>query len=651
MGFVGGGFIGFAGGQQQQEQFVLNPDDYVTACVPIHGLDVIQAGTTFGFDPAGKPINIGVPGNYHFRTKYGTTWIDTSIADISIDIRGYDKQRIDRYPDPQKMLQHNQREPKQYSGPDGQVRLAEWCLEVGLPDEAIKILDTLAAADPKAKELYKPATKTAVDAYAQIAPILRANVERMDSANQWKERLGYPIVKSSAHYALVYQENVELSAERRLGYLEDTFKTVYVWFALKGKALPAPTEKLVGVIVGDSNDYRRYRDTFEATNLTADGFHARRENLAVFSARRLDKASINFEQLIKDVNRKFRTETLFGAREAKDLPRPQKKNPQPNDAKTYEEYARASTLALVDACLQEEAERASASHEGTRQIFAEAGLLPRNVLAPEWVRFGISALFESPKGAFPGSAKTLKVAMYPGGGGPHWAYMRYFEELRDSKYLTERNAPEMFLETVLDRPFRSARKAEQLEKALSKKTEEGDSKAVRSEELYNRARTLSWSLVYFLAKARFNEFVNFLEELAKLPRDAELDGEAVIGAFGRAYGLGGGNIAGTGIDEERFLEIGLEWWSFMGKEQSPSKKLKLDDLTVIGGGAGGGAGMPGGGPGFPGGPGMGPGFPGGPGGPGMGPGGGPGYPGGPGGGRPGPGGGARPGGGGRPPGG
>jgi hypothetical protein len=157
--------------------------------------------------------------------------------------------------------------------------------------------------------------------------------------------------------------------------------------------------------------------------------------------------------------------------------------------------------------------------------------------------------------------------------------------------------------------------------------------------------------VYFLAKARFNEFVNFLEELAKLPRDAELDGEAVIGAFGRAYGLGGGNIAGTGIDEERFLEIGLEWWSFMGKEQSPSKKLKLDDLTVIGGGAGGGAGMPGGGPGFPGGPGMGPGFPGGPGGPGMGPGGGPGYPGGPGGGRPGPGGGARPGGGGRPPGG
>src|SRR3954462_12669712 len=136
----------------------------------------------------------------------------------------------------------------------------------------------------------------------------------------------------------------------------------------------------------------------------------------------------------------------------------------------------------------------SASHEGTRQIFGETGLLPRNVLGPEWVRCGIAALFESPKGPFPAKGATLKVAMYPGGGGPHWAYMRYFEEMRDAKLLTQGNAAEEFLETVLDVPFRSARKAEQLEKALTKKAEEGDSKAVKSEELYNRARTQSWAL-------------------------------------------------------------------------------------------------------------------------------------------------------------
>ena len=166
--------------------------------------------------------------------------------------------------------------------------------------------------------------------------------------------------------------------------------------------------------------------------------------------------------------------------------------------------------------------------------------------------------------------------------------------------LTDRNAADMFVTTVLDRPFASARKAEQLEKALSKKAEEGDSKAVKSEELYNRARTLSWSLVYFLAKARFPEFINFLGELGKLPRDADLGGEAVVGAFGRAYGLGGGGLGGAGIDVERFLEIGGEWYTFMAQQQSPSRKLKLDDLQVRGP-SGGGPGFPGvGGPGRPG---------------------------------------------------
>ena len=238
----------------------------------------------------------------------------------------------------------------------------------------------------------------------------------------------------SKHYALVHQENVQESANRRLDHLENNFKTVYVWFAIRGKALPAPSEKLVGVIVGEASEFRRYRDTLEASNLVSDGFHARRENLAVFSARRLDKASVNFEQLTKDVYRQFRTEDLFKVREAKNLPQP-----DPNNAaapKKFAEYARASTIALVDAALQQEAEIASASHEGTRQIFGDTGLLPRNVMAPEWVRFGIGALFETPKGPFPGKAATLKVAMYPGGGGPHWAYMRYFEEMRDSRFLS-----------------------------------------------------------------------------------------------------------------------------------------------------------------------------------------------------------------------
>jgi hypothetical protein len=192
--------------------------------------------------------------------------------------------------------------------------------------------------------------------------------------------------------------------------------------------------------------------------------------------------------------------------------------------------------------------------------------------------------------------------------------------MRDSKVITEADAPLHFLQTVTDANFKSARKAEQLFKSLGhKSTEEGDSKATPYEELYDRAHTLAWSLVYFLAKARFNEFVRFLEELAKLPRDAELDAEAVVGAFGRAYGIDNAAMAANGLDSKRFIGIGLEWWTFMKNEQSPSRKLKLEGIMVRGGGAG---------QGMPGSPGM-PGFPGGPGSPGM-----PGFPGGPGGGGP-----------------
>jgi hypothetical protein len=415
------------------------------------------------------------------------------------------------------------------------------------------------------------------------------------------------VVTPSKHYAIVHQENTQASADRRLKALEDNMSTVYLWFALRGRALPAPAEKMVAVIVGDATEFRRYRDTFEATNLAADGFHARRENLAVFSARRLDRASVNFEQLVKDVYRTMRPEDLTKAK----LPN---LSQNPSAPKTYKDYARASTLALVDQLLQEEAEIAAASSEGTKQLFAETGLLPRNVLAPEWVRVGIAALFEMPKGPFPGGAGQLKVALHPGGGGEHWAYMRYFEEMREQGVVSANNAPDVFMDTVMDEHYRRARRMEQTQRAAAKKGEEGDSKATPAEELFSRARTYSWAVMFFLFKEKFREFEAFLQELSKLPRDAELDAEAVIVAFSKAYGIDTAGLSGSNVNIGRFAGVGLEWFNFMAKRTSPSRAWKIDSLAVTPGTGEGGV------PGFPGFPG----FPGAPGAPGSPPGGPPG---------------------------
>ena len=224
-------------------------------------------------------------------------------------------------------------------------------------------------------------------------------------------------------------------------------------------------------------------------------------------------------------------------------------------------------------------------------------MLPRNVLAPEWLRFGIAALFEMPKGPFPGTTRELQVALYPGGGGPHWAYMRYFEELRDTKKLTSNNAVDTFIDTILDAHFRKARRMEVLARNNNTKEEEGDSKATQAEEQYNKARTFAWSVVYFLAKTHFKQFGEFLAELAKLPRDAELDSMAVIVAFAKAYGIDSTGLTGTFVEHGRFGGIGLVWMQFMGTQQSPSRKLKLDKVAVTSGGSGGGTpGYPGGGP-------------------------------------------------------
>src|SRR5262245_2640104 len=381
----GGGATGFVGGpgglfpgfpsanQQAATPYNLSPDDYVTAVVPIKNLNPLTEGS-YGRGPDGRPDRLAVPGHFRFTTKYGTTYIDTNQSEIILDYKGVDDRLIDRFPDPKKQLEAKKRDTKKYGSPEGLLDLAEWCLQVGLPDDAANILDRLAAYPNK--ENFKPTTTAAVEAWAKVKPVLGANIEGMDRANSWKERLSYQVISPSKHYAIVHQENTQDSANRRLDARETNFRTVYTWFALRGKALPAPGEKLVAVIVGAADEFRRYRDTFEAHNLAADGFHARRENLAIFSARRLDKASVNFDQLIKDVYRTNRPEDLL-------KPKLPNLKDNPTAPKSYREYARASTLTLVDSLLKEEAEIASATSEGTKQIFADTGLLPRNVLAPE----------------------------------------------------------------------------------------------------------------------------------------------------------------------------------------------------------------------------------------------------------------------------
>src|SRR5262249_55233433 len=157
----------------------------------------------------------------------------------------------------------------------------------------------------------------------------------------------------------------------------------FYWFALRGKVLPVPQRRLVGVLLNDEDAFNReHRNIFDETPLVADGFFARRENLAVFSAKRLDDGYKALHKATQPFWAKGWTPGMlrqgkFRAVEAN---------------QSAIEIARAQTLTLVLKAMEVECAVAAVSHEGTRQLIAAIGLLPRSVDTPRWIDFGVASL-------------------------------------------------------------------------------------------------------------------------------------------------------------------------------------------------------------------------------------------------------------------
>ena len=77
---------------EQSQQVTLNPDDYVTACVAVSDVAPIKPRTMFGKRRTHQRPDVRAAGhrrngNFHFRTKWGFTWI-TPQPDITVDYRG-----------------------------------------------------------------------------------------------------------------------------------------------------------------------------------------------------------------------------------------------------------------------------------------------------------------------------------------------------------------------------------------------------------------------------------------------------------------------------------------------------------------------------------------------------------------------------------
>jgi hypothetical protein len=402
------------------------------------------------------------------------------------------------------------------------LELAEWCLTHGLTGKCAEALDKYAELDKKSE---------IATAYLQIKAELQRAPAREDEA-AWRAKLlpRYKVAaRDGAHYVIYYDSITEAESEVKshLDMLEENFRGFYYWWVLRGKkALPVPRQREVVVLTNTLEEFKRLQHGLSGGGVVADGFFAPRENLAVISKRRLDNTFGALEEFGKPYwVLGFDPDAMLTGR-GKGLPR----EAQPQDADN------ARMIALVRKALRVEQELGAISHDASRQLLYASGLLPRHVAVPEWILFGMGSLFETPP-----------ESPWPGVGAPSFYWLPRFREMRGTKF---EGVPAATLHRVVtDSYFRFIPPGGASE--VAQKAHDGAER---------KARAAAWALTYYLARERLDGLEKYFKELAKMPRDKQLDDAALLGCFARAF-----NVAdSTGRpDPQKLSDLANLWYKYM----------------------------------------------------------------------------------------
>jgi hypothetical protein len=404
--------------------------------------------------------------------------------------------------------------------PEKLLELARWSLAHGLVDKSprkgslAEVMDELAKISP---------SDPAVKAYRQIQTDLERHTAKPDDSSFWRSKLGYKTA-TSEHFVLLHNATGSSTPPEVTAFLqrlEDHYRGFVYWFALRGRALPLPAERLVAVLITKPEEFAAQRVVFDNPPLNADGFFSRQENLAVYSAVPVDPAYEALSRATRDLwTSGWSREGLLMGQENKGAPR----GAEPN------EQVKNQLLALLLKALEEESVVASISHIGTVQLAVATGLLPRNVEVPEWIRFGMGSYAETPKGAY-----------WNGVGAPSWKHLvrwKVFEETGELEIQPE----EALRKVVTDKYFRELKD--------------------HSEKNLRVPRMMAWSLTYFLAEKKTDGLLRYFDELNNLPRDLEFDDAALLACFGRAMDLMD-TASPTQVNPGKLSKFANEWYQFI----------------------------------------------------------------------------------------
>jgi hypothetical protein len=403
------------------------------------------------------------------------------------------------------------------------LEMADWTLAHGLVDKLAQVMDKLIEVDKG---------HPAAVAYLKIKAELDKPAASDDASTAWRNRLlaGYKVVETP-HYTLVYQprSTSSLGIESHKELLEKSFRGFYYWFALKGVALPLPQHRQLVVMTGQDSDFKRLQKVFTPGPLVVDGFFARRENVAVMASERQDESY----DALKKFWRKWEDKGFDRTKLLSSNP----KSGAPRGIESSLGYAEPQMVALMLKVLEQEAELATISHEASRQLLFASGLLPRSVAVPEWLLFGVGSLFETPL-----------QSPWASIGAPSAYYLPRWNELKTRGF--ERTQGDTLRKVVTDAYFHN----------LPPEGEPDSSVRHLHDAALRRARTASWSLTYFLARQHLDGLQRYFQELRKMPRDIELDGDILLGCFARAFGKVDAN---NKVDKGKLDAFARDWYSYM----------------------------------------------------------------------------------------